>query len=247
MRLPRTLACVGLGTALVIAGCGSGAGATAGTGGTTGGAGSGDTASGGAGGAASGAAGSTGTGGAVGSAGTAGGRFGGGAGGTSGGAGDTGAGAAGVGGAGGDVVIIRGDPSHTFVTATFLARGFGAEYEGRLVVVRVGSPDRPPERLVQAWSRFHDGGFEIALPMGVETSLYKAKFLYVDADGDGLCTPENDLGYRDASFLEADLTFVLQGSVPPATGNTERLMLQTTATDLTAPVCDVMNGPWPDN
>jgi len=113
--------------------------------------------------------------------------------------------------------------------------------------VRVGSPDRPPERLVQAWSRFHDGGFEIALPMGVETSLYKAKFLYVDADGDGLCTPENDLGYRDASFLEADLTFVLQGSVPPATGNTERLMLQTTATDLTAPVCDVMNGPWPDN
>jgi hypothetical protein len=190
---------------------------------------------GGDGGAAGGATGTGGAGGAVGSAGRGGSGGGAGAGGTA------------TGGAAGDVVIIRGDPTRAFATATFEARGFGADYEGRLVVVRVGSTDRPPERLAQARAYFHGGGFQLPLPMGVETSLYKAKYLFVDVDGDGVCTPASDRGYRDFSFLDNDLTFVLQGSVPAATGTAERRMMETTAIDLNAEVCDVMNRPWPDN
>jgi hypothetical protein len=148
-------------------------------------------------------------------------------------------------GAATEVTIIRGDPAKRFATGTFVARGFGPEYEGRLVFVRVGTPSRPPERLGAGAARFRDGGFSLPLPMGIEQSLYKAKYAFVDVDGDGVCTADKDVVYQDFSFLDGDLTFVLEGSVPAATGTAERTMLRTRGTDVAAQVCDVMNGPWP--
>ena len=143
-----------------------------------------------------------------------------------------------------DVMIIRGDPAKMFATGTFVARGFGPEYEGRLVFVRVGMPSRPPERLGVGAARFRDGGFSLPLPMGIELSLYKAKYAFIDADGDGVCTAEKDVVYQDFSFLDGDLTFVLAGSVPVAAGTSERTMPRTLGADVAAQVCDVMNGPW---
>jgi hypothetical protein len=150
-------------------------------------------------------------------------------------------------GAADDVVIIRGDPARTFATATLEARGWGAEYEGQLAVVRFGVPDRSPERLTSARVRFHQGGFRLALPMAVETSLYKAKFLFVDVDGDGVCSAQTDIVYEDYSFLDSDLTLVLQGSTPAAMGAAERTMPRTLGADVAAQVCGIMNGPWPSN
>jgi hypothetical protein len=144
-----------------------------------------------------------------------------------------------------DVVIVRGDPARKFATATLEARGWGAEYEGRLVVARFGTPERPPERLTSARVRFHQGGFRLALPMAVETSLYKAKFLFVDVDGDGACSAQNDIVYQDYSFLDGDLTFVLEGSTPAAMGAAERRMPRTLGADVATQVCAIMNGPWP--
>jgi hypothetical protein len=150
-------------------------------------------------------------------------------------------------GAADDVVIIRGDPARTFATPTLEARGWGAEYEGRLVGIRFGLPERPPERLTSGRVRFHQGGFRIALPMAVETSLYKAKFLFVDVDGDGVCSAQNDVVYQDYSFLDGDLTLVLDGSTPAAMGAAERTMPKTLGADVAAQVCGILNGPWPAN
>jgi hypothetical protein len=236
----RRLTLVGL--AFVAVGCGSGRGTTgekdSGVG--MGGAGSGK--GGGAGAAASGGA--EGGGGIGGAVNVDGGGGMGGAVNADGGGGIAGGGG-GAGGAAGGVVIIRGDPARKFATATFEARGWGAEHEGRLVVVRVGIPSRPPERLASGQARFHDGGFSLALPMGVETSLYKAKYAFVDVDGDGACTPANDIVYQDFSFLDNDLTFVLDGSVPAAVGTSERGMPRISGPDMAGPICDILNGPWP--
>src|SRR5262245_60525908 len=103
-----------------------------------------------------------------------------------GGAGGTGTGGTGTGGAGGGddagpdtgtapVRLIRGDPAGTFVTCNFEARGLPAEDEGRAVILRLGFPDRPPERLVAAEARVEDGAFRIEAPLGCERSLYKRK------------------------------------------------------------------------
>jgi hypothetical protein len=162
-----------------------------------------------------------------------------------GGSGDGGA-ASGTGGVGGETVIIRGDPARTFATATFEARGWAGEDEGRLVVLRAGMVERSPERLVSAKTHVHEGAFRIVLPMGIETDLYKRKQIFVDINGDGRCTPEVDRAFEDYSFLINDLTFVLQGSVPAADNKTERGMRQV-AVEATTAICDVMNGAWPES
>ena len=144
-----------------------------------------------------------------------------------------------------DVTIVRGDPAKVFATGTFVARGFGPEYGGRPVFVRVGTPTRPPERLGAGETHFRDGGFSLPLAMGIERSLYKAKYAFIDIDGDGVCTADKDVVYQDFSFLDDDLTFVLEGSVPAAIGTTERTMPRTHGLDIATQVCNVMNGPWP--
>jgi hypothetical protein len=222
---------------VLVAGCGSGSGATANPDGAAGDAAGGSAGVIGSGGVSGGGAG---TGGASGTAG---------AGGADGGSEVDGAPGVDAGAdfssAATDVTIIRGDPAKRFATGTFVARGFGPEYEGRLVFVRVGMPSRPPERLGAGTARFRDGGFSLPLPMGIELSLYKAKYAFVDVDGDGVCTADKDVAYQDFSFLDGDLTFVLEGSVPAAMGAAERTMLRTRGADVAAQVCDVMNGPWP--
>lgn len=142
------------------------------------------------------------------------------------------------------VRVTRGDPADTFVTCNFEARGWPAEDEGRLIILRLGRPDRPPERLVSAEARVERGAFRIASPMGCEKELYKRKALMVDVNGDGACTLGIDRIYVNNSFLVGDLTFVLAGSVPIETGAGERRMgLGSEATAVEA--CEVFNLPWP--
>ena len=82
--------------------------------------------------------------------------------------------------------------------------------------------------------------------MPIEVFLYKAKYLFIDVDGDGACAADKDVTYQDHSFLDGDLTFVLEGSAPASTG-AERTMPKTRGADVAAQVCAVMNGPWPSN
>jgi hypothetical protein len=147
------------------------------------------------------------------------------------------------------VRVIRGDPAGTFVTCTFEARGWPDEDEGQPVILLLGHPDRPPERLVAAEARVEDGAFRIAVPMGCEGGLYKRKALLVDVDGDGMCTLGIDRVYVDYSFLVGDLTFVLVGSAPPAApeSETERGMSLGTPETTAPEACEVLNMPWPEN
>ena len=147
---------------------------------------------------------------------------------------------------GAPVRVTRGDPVGTFVACNFEARGWPAEDESRSVILRLGHPDRLPERLVAAEARVERGAFRIAVPMGCEKGLYKRKALMVDVDGDGACTRGVDRIYTNSSFLVGDLTFVLAGSVPDGNmgGGERRLTLGSAET--VAEACDVFNLPWPE-
>src|SRR5207253_9212322 len=54
--------------------------------------------------------------------------------------------------------IIRGDPTRQFVDLSIVGMGL-ASVEGRLVTVRIGIPDRAPERLASGQARVTEGGF----------------------------------------------------------------------------------------
>jgi len=143
------------------------------------------------------------------------------------------------------VRIIRGDPSATsWYSLSIEGHGLASE-EGRVVTVRTGIAERPPERLGSAQARIDSGAFRIDLPQAAEISLYKRKLLFIDVDGDGTCTAGVDHVYSDSRAQEGDLTLTLSDSVPgPATDAAMRL-----ATDAAtaAPSCQVFNDPWPDS
>ena len=143
------------------------------------------------------------------------------------------------------VRIIRGDPSATsWYSLSIEGHGLASE-EGRVVTVRIGIPERPPERLGSAQARIEGGAFRIDLPQGAEISLYKRKLLFIDVEGDGVCTAGVDHVYSDSRAQEGDLTLTLADSVPaPAADAAMRL-----ATDAATatPNCQVFNDPWPDS
>jgi hypothetical protein len=142
------------------------------------------------------------------------------------------------------VRIIRGDPSATsWFSLSIEGHGLASE-DGRVVTVRIGMAERPPERLGSAQGRIESGAFRIDLPQACEISLYKRKLLFVDVDGDGTCTPGVDHVYSDYRAQEGgDLTLTLSDSVPaPASDASMRL-----ATDAGAASCQVFNDPWPDS
>ena len=144
------------------------------------------------------------------------------------------------------VRIIRGDPSATnWFSLSIEGHGLANE-EGRVVTVRVGMAERPPERLGSAQARIESGTFRIDLPQASEISLYKRKLLFVDVDGDGTCTSGVDHVYSDYRAQEGgDLTLTLSDSVP-APASDAAMRLATDAATTTAS-CQVFNDPWPDS
>jgi hypothetical protein len=53
------------------------------------------------------------------------------------------------------------------------------DYEGKVVTVRLGKPDRAPERLGSGQVRVEAGAFELFFPGVWESSLYKSKLVYM--------------------------------------------------------------------
>jgi hypothetical protein len=142
------------------------------------------------------------------------------------------------------VRIIRGDPSAPgWFSLSIEGHGL-ADEEGRVVTARIGVPERPPERLGSAQTRIQSGAFRIDLPQASEISLYKRKLLFIDVDGDGICTAGVDHVYSDSRAQEGDLTLTLSDSVPaPAVDAAMRLTADAAAA---TPGCQVFDDPWPD-
>jgi hypothetical protein len=132
--------------------------------------------------------------------------------------------------------VIRGDAMQK-VWADLSLRGVGLdEYEGKVVTVRIGMPDRAPERLGSGQAKIEGGAFQLSLPEVWEVSLYKQKLVYIDVDGDGSCDPSRDRLYADfRAELESEL--VVRGSGP-------REPAELFPSD--APYyCEVFNVAWP--
>jgi hypothetical protein len=85
------------------------------------------------------------------------------------------------------VRIIRGAPDQThWADLDVVASGWSTS-EGAPVVIQVGMPERPPERLGLGNTRVLDGGFQLTFPAVLEDGLYKRKVVWIDVDRDGRC------------------------------------------------------------
>jgi hypothetical protein len=144
------------------------------------------------------------------------------------------------------VGIIRGDPAATsWFSLSIEGHGLANE-EGRVVTVRIGIAERPPERLGSAQARVESGAFRIDLPQAAEISLYNRKLLFIDVDGDGTCTAGVDHVCADYRAQEGgDLTLTLSDSVPAPTSDAAMRLATDTVT--ATPSCQVFNEPWPDS
>jgi hypothetical protein len=79
------------------------------------------------------------------------------------------------------------------------------------VLVRIGHPDRPPERLGSGEAVIVDGAFELVFPAVWEASLYKVKLALIDVDGDGACDFSTDRLFQDARAARAEVLVVSTG------------------------------------
>jgi hypothetical protein len=139
------------------------------------------------------------------------------------------------------VRIIRGDPTTTgWLTLTIEGHGLTA-LEGRLVSIRIGSPDHPLERLGSGEARVENGAFSITFPNVWEPGgTYKQKLVFVDTDGDSACTGA-DQTYLEYRASQVDIILTLPDSVPPAPRDLQ-LYPGTGPTE----ACPLWNMPWPD-
>jgi len=129
------------------------------------------------------------------------------------------------------VRIIRGEPTQTtWFDLTFVGSGL-QEYEDAVVNARIGSPDRPPERLGSGQARIVGGAFEMVFPDVLEPGLYKFKRFFIDLNGNGLCDTGEPV-YSDARFATADLVLTIRpgGSLMARDGNR----------------CSELAKPWPE-
>ena len=85
-----------------------------------------------------------------------------------------------------DVDIIRGEDSETWLDLTVAGQSIVAA-DDTPVIIQIGMPDRPPERLGHAVALLANGGFSVDFPAVWEYGLYKKKVILVDVDGDGRC------------------------------------------------------------
>lgn len=109
------------------------------------------------------------------------------------------------------VRIIRGDPEDEFWDLTIRGQALD-EYEGKLVIVRMGWPDRAPERLVSGGARIEDGAFDLVFPAAWEADLYKTKLVLIDVNGDHACDLTIDRLFGDSRASYADGFVVNLGS-----------------------------------
>jgi hypothetical protein len=109
------------------------------------------------------------------------------------------------------VRIIRGAPEDEFWDLTIWGEALD-EYEGKLVTVRMGWPDRAPERLVSGGARIENGTFELVFPAAWERDLYKTKLVLIDVNGDHACDLAIDRLFGDSRATYADAFVVNLGS-----------------------------------
>jgi hypothetical protein len=100
------------------------------------------------------------------------------------------------------VRIIRGEPGEEFWDLTIRGEGLD-EYEGLAVLVRMGWPDRPPERLAWGEASIAQGAFELLFPAVWESNLYKTKLVLIDVNGDGACDLSMDQLFGDSRAVQA--------------------------------------------
>lgn len=148
--------------------------------------------------------------------------------------------------AGGDVLtaplagrVIRGDAKETMWWDLTVRGGALQAYEGALVTVRIGRPDRPPERLGSGQARVTNGEFALAFPQVWESSLYKAKSVWIDVDGNGKCDHQVDRVFDDNRAVEAPALYV--GEAGPVN---VRMRLLSNSNVVGNP-CVVFEGNWP--
>lgn len=148
--------------------------------------------------------------------------------------------------AGGDVLtaplagrVIRGDPTQMKWWDLTVRGGALQAYEGALVTVRIGRPDRPPERLGSGQARVTNGEFALAFPQVWESSLYKAKSVWIDVDGNGKCDSQVDLVFDDNRAAEAPALYV--GEAGP--GNMRMRLLSNS--NFVGNPCAAFEGNWP--
>lgn len=107
--------------------------------------------------------------------------------------------------------VVRGDP-RTKVFWDLTIRGVALEeYEGKVVTVRLGKPDRAPERLGSGQARIEGGAFALFFPEVWEASVYKQKLVYIDVDEDGSCDLVSDMLFAD-NRAQASAELVMRGS-----------------------------------
>jgi hypothetical protein len=82
------------------------------------------------------------------------------------------------------------------------------EYDGLRVLVRIGNPERPPERLGSGGAFIDDGAFELVFPAVWETDLYKTKLALIDLDGDRACDLSVDRLFQDSRASRAEVLYV---------------------------------------
>ncbi len=135
-----------------------------------------------------------------------------------------------------EVRIVRGDPEATdWWDLTIQGAALG-DFEGKIISVRVGHPDRAPERLGSGQMRIVEGGFALALPQVWEAHLYKRKLAFIDANDNGLCDPDLDPVFSDARAMP-HFVLTLQ--------NGPQSQLTMPKSDTPDEHCSMFNAPWP--
>jgi hypothetical protein len=137
------------------------------------------------------------------------------------------------------VRIIRGAPDDKFLDLTIRGEALDA-YEGLAVLVRMGWPDRPPERLAWGVAWIAQGAFELFFPAAWESGYYKTKLVLIDVNGDGACDLSIDRLFGDSSATSSTVTAVeLVVNGGPNTGPNDMQQMPG------AFYCDWFNSEWP--
>jgi hypothetical protein len=132
------------------------------------------------------------------------------------------------------VTIIRGDDDTDWLDLTIEAYGLDAP-DGTPVLIQLGMPHRPPERLATASFPLVNGAFTVHFPQVWELGLYKQKVIHLDLDADGACT-DADLVVVDFSASVSDTTLTLTPAIPGSILWGDFFLAD----------CDVVDPDWPE-